>query len=532
MRNNPHSNVNGSSRITVKRSGHPVVDAIYDLEQQAKKDGERLFGNFLCIPDIWHHVIVGENGHPHQTAIKVFAEVWFRYGPIFEKPDEKGVVRLRKAFSGQTYQYNREELAVRWNVHPDQLSRAVTFLVYDLKILDRKIDDVVVNHRKLRRISYLVPNVDRLMELVRQAQEKVYKTSYSEKNQEKPTDCESGHPDQQSARPDPQSGHPDAQSGHPDDGRNGTRITSETTSPSASSVVQAAPPPERELCRRHTTTTKSSASPDGSAQNCVGGGPDGHSSQSWSASPTKIDGKGTLEQVAGIIRLNVGKAHQQYFGRLPEIKAETFEDLIVKHWSQFRLPSGQYVLLLLSSWMWADDAPLPEGQKTFDIGWYSRFLGGDRQSGIPADLKKLYETSTKGKLYIQHLQDEIEKRAVSSLGISLDWELPDVIEWWTDDLQRLRIVDDPDRYYREDGKMLENPWKTTWVGIYRTLQNIYRWNQSEKLPEPKWFQHVCIRWKKEGRPGIHRDYYDLVGDILCYYGHLSGQPKPQTIRWT
>lgn len=525
MRNNTQNNESSPVRITVKKSGHRVVDAIYDLEQQAKRDGGRLFGDYLCVPDIWHHVIVHESGKPHFLAIRIFAEIWFRHRPIMSEPDEKGIVRMSKIFSDERYQWNRSEISARWNVPANSVTDAVTHLVEKLGILERQLEDTDINHRCFRNMCYLTPKVEKFMELVHHAEEKVNKLALVKKLNESRLDNSehvSGKPENVTRRE-----VPGALNEPPCDLENRVfqEVLPEKTSPSVVYSQLAQPtennPPEG------NNSKSSSASPAAPLGTLVDVAPSGGGSSSWSASPPKPTGTDGIafanaQEKAGTIRYWIGKFYRTWFEKEPELSATEFEELIVQNKKIVKMSSAWWILTISGGWLWSLDSPKPERGKTFDPGFYSRFIG--------EDLRKLFNPTSKKFLFIEGLRDEMKKFAASSLELEENWTITEVQAWWQKQMEERDVVRDPDKYYREDGKILYNVWKNTWTGIYRDLEKHYRYDAPGSRPDDRWFQHVCIRWKK-GRPDIHQDDYDRAGQILSYYGHLSGSSKPQTIGW-
>jgi DNA-binding MarR family transcriptional regulator len=147
----------------VKLSGHPIIDRIYALEQEAKANQGTLFGRGRYSHNIWYRALTNEKGRPNWIAVRVMEEVWYRHQG-FTEPTETGL-QLRKRFSENVYRFNRAAIAEEINVSKWSVSQAVTFLV-KLGLLRREIVDVPVNGRKLRKVVYLTPNIDKVLEIV------------------------------------------------------------------------------------------------------------------------------------------------------------------------------------------------------------------------------------------------------------------------------------------------------------------------------------------------------------------------------
>lgn len=518
---------NPKPRTIIKKSGHPIVDAIFQIEHEAKQNGVTLFGDFLLVPDIWSHVVVGKTGRCHQLAVRVLAEIWFRHKPIYGKPDDKGVIHLSKAFSGDRYQLNRAELAAKFNAHPDTITEASN-LLEELGLIGKELQDTDINHRGFRNMLFVWPIPEKLMELVDEALKKVYNINLESKTQQIPageTPPRAGETPARGGKTLPRGGETPARGGKTpvfQEYSNNSSPSLGSGSASGEARTQSEPP-------EGNNNKKSSASPAAPPRTGDDVAPSALSLSVWSASPPPLTGKdgriGTVKEKAGVIRHYVGRFYKQWFQKEPSLPADEFERLVEDHNSEVNLKAGQWVLCISAGWLWANDGPSPDAGKTFDPTWYADHVG--------EELQNLFNKTRGGKLYICGLWEEL-KLAVNSLEIDMDWTANDVLGWWEREMEARDVVRDPKSYYREDGDYLRNPFTTTWVELYHVLEDAYRWEKEGTMPEEKWFTQVAVRYKKgpeEGPKGMHMDHRKLVGQILAHFGHLSGVEAPARIPW-
>ncbi len=490
---------------TVKRTGIQVLDRIYDLE----KDGPA-FGMGHFVPDLWSHVFLDERGRPHWLAMMVFAEIWFRHRPresrqIRDNGDR--VIILTKGFDADRYQFNRAELAARFNTSADAISRVLTCLV-DLGVIHRDREDADFNHRGFRNVVYVTPNVDKLLELVAEAQKIVNKddpNAETEENAHNTDRRDLGNvahitPATLPASPRQRGPH-DAGDVAPLMGA----VSKESSERSSVSAVFAAGPQNHlETSNNNTSSAPQAAQPSGV----------GVAAEDWEASPPKPTGKdgafGSTDEKVKAIRYHIGKSYLTWYGHKPDLAAKEFEDLLVPAVRELDWGAVEVITVIRAGWLWAIDAPKQEPDKTFIPGFYSKRCDGK--------LRALFQRGhNEKKLFLWHLRQELKTQTGGAYDIRLgNMTGKDANLWWEREMIERGSIPDESKYYDKNGRELPDPFDTTWTGIKRVVERWQRHDPTGGQPEQEWIAAVVRRQERDGNDTEmpHRSEYEWVKETL------------------
>lgn len=499
-------------KTTVKNSGNSTVDRLYELEKKAKENKIPLWGKGQFMPDCWCHVLLDDRGRPYHLAMRLLAEIIYRYQPRQETKSfrDGNLIQLVKNFRGETYQHNRGELAARWNVSKDSLSGALSFLSKEGLVLVRR-EDKNINCRGFRNMVYVEPMLDNVMKMTSAALEKVYKS------------------------------HPDGETlinTESHDGGNVAPMTPATSSPSSCNVVPTTPPRRflhASLSKRPSENPSDSgfsaaeppSNPESKQQQqkalASPSAPpvvDGDSGDSWEAPPPKPSGEngrfGSPEEKISAVRYRIGLAYKTWYQESPDLPAKEFESLLLQIDQKLRWKSSYYLVVIQAGWLWANDAPKKNPDSTFIPAFYSKQC--DKQ------LQCLFKKSREKRYFLDHLAAEIKKQAESEYDVDLENPTREAVEaWWEDELLQRGVIRDPDKFYDDGGREISDPLETTWVGIRIALE---RWVQHgpERKPEARWLDGVIERFKSQiakPRRDIHPEDYEKAARIMNQKGLLS-----------
>lgn len=497
-RNSSQSNDYRQPVTTVKYSQIAVIDKIYDLEK------EGTFGMGHYVPDIWSHIFLDERGRPYWLAMLVFAEIWFRHRPrqstqIRDNRDK--VITLTKGFTGDRYQFNRAELASRFNTSADAISRVLSYL--EMRgVIDRQHEDADINYRGFRNLVYVTPKVEKLLELVAKAQKNVNKNAPAAGNDENAHFTE---------RRDvgnvviirPATLPPSPQQRGPQDAGNVAPVMAAVSrrsseKPSVSVDFAAQPPNHRE-----TTNNKNSSAPP-AAQPLAGVVP----GENWEAPPPEPTGENfsNLQEMVSTVRYQIGSSYRTWYGRNPDLSGTEFEQSLLQVVRELRWQAGKIITVIRGGWLWANDAPVTEPDNTFIPGFYCKKCDENLQALFRRDRNQK-------KLFLWHIERELRTQPGDLYKVrfeSIRGEAAD--HWWHQEMIKHGVIRDESKYYDENGREIYDPVETTWTGIKITLE---RWlYQSGAKPEQEWIDAVIERCKREDDPRMHRTDFNAVIQML------------------
>ncbi|MGO8837579.1 MAG: hypothetical protein ACLQAH_05335 [Limisphaerales bacterium] len=500
------------AKVTVKKSGNEVIDRIYELEKaQKESDDDVPLGHWL--PDMWHHVFVDKRGRPHHLAMEIFAEIWFRYRPLKKEKifsDGSIVIQLVKAFDKDRYQFNRAEMAHRLNVSEDAVSAALTYLV-KLGVIDRKHEDTDFNHRGFRNVVYVIPIIDRLLNLVAEVEKKVNKfcpnqeidenAENTERREVGDVTCIMGATLPASGRNVPGITPPRS----PDH----AAVSRRSSEKSSASGFSAAEPPSNPEAKQQQQ--KSSASPPAPPD---GAGVD-LKEDDWEAPPPKPSGKdgkfGNLTEQIGSIRYHIGKSYKVWYGKQPDMPAKDFEDNLNIANQKLEWNYADYIVVIRAGWLWALDSPEKEPEGTFIPGFFSKECA--------ENLRSLFKQVRKDKKpFLWHLREELKKQAQGQYAYDLGSMTGEEADcWWEEEMLERKVLRDPNKFYDLNGREISDPSDTTWTGIRLVLDKWLRWNESDREPDKNWLDAVIQRFKREPtgpKDGMHQEDYSAVKKML------------------
>jgi hypothetical protein len=485
-------NGHNTKRTIVRKSNHAVVDRIYELEKEDHQPGH-------YIPESWHHFIVDKRGQPYYTAIFVFGEIYFRHRPVpkvdWDKDGNK-VITLMKAFKLDRYQWNRAEISKRLNISKKAVSTALTYLSSaTLKLVNREEEDTQINYRGFRKMVYVTPNLDRLLELNADVVEKV------------------NNSEQQEERDNPDVGS--------DSLRRGVDVVT-TSGPSRNDVGSIPGSVSTTSSNKTSHSASRSATPNASSEsknNNNTSAPQGAQAggdvlpDNWEAPPPKPSGKDskfkTIEEMVKTIRYHIGTSYLVWYEKKPDSSAKEFEDLLAEVYPELNWSTGDLITVIRAGWLWAVDAPKQEPDKTFIPGLFSK--------KCKSNLRALFQRDRKlKKPFLWHIRQELETQAQNEYKIELgSMSLAGAEDWWKEELLNRSVIRDENKFYSEAEREICNPVETTWVAIKRVFENWIDFRKQDWKPEPKWLEAVVERLKTEpGEPSIHREFREKVEQYL------------------